>query len=136
MAYNRINYLERVVVIQELVKKYQNTGSTLIWIYKNIVNPQFRISYSTYNNYLSIPAKKLLKEIKENMKTEMIELTEEQKQEIDSLTHEQMCFAWRFGDKKHPEWFNKTYAACDYFYNKLFVEYGGFTPEMSKQMGF
>ncbi len=63
-------------------------------------------------------------------------LTKEQKQQIDSLSHKELCKAWRFGNEKHPEWFDKRYEACDYFYKKLFVEYGGFTPEISKEIGW
>ncbi len=69
MAYNSKNYLERIVEVQELVKMHQKKGSSLIWIYKNIINPIYRVSYSTYNNYLATPAKRKLKEIENEKKT-------------------------------------------------------------------
>ncbi len=65
----------------------------------------------------------------------MKKLTEQQKQEIDKLTHVEMCRAWRFGNGK-PEWFDNTCEASKYFTERLFNHFGGFTPEISKKLGF
>ncbi len=65
----------------------------------------------------------------------MKKLTEEQKQEIDNLSHLEMCRAWRFGKGK-KEWFNKGFEASSYFHKRLFEHFGGFTPQISKQIGW
>ncbi len=57
MAYNRKNLLNRVIAIQNLVLEGQKKGITQKWIYENVVYPQFLISYSTFNNFLAMPAK-------------------------------------------------------------------------------
>ena len=67
MAYNRINYLKKIRDIQEIVLRYQRKdGSTLIWIYENHIKPIYHISYSTFSNYLSIPAQRELNKIEDN----------------------------------------------------------------------
>lgn len=63
MAYNRRNYLERIVEVQQIVLNERENGATFRWIYKNKIKKQFRISYSTFNNYLAIPASKELKKL-------------------------------------------------------------------------
>lgn len=65
MAYNRRNYLERIVEIQKFVLEEQKNGATLRWIYKNKVYPRYRISYSTYYNYLGMTAAKELKTLEQ-----------------------------------------------------------------------
>jgi hypothetical protein len=63
MAYNKKNYYERIVDIQNIVKEHQKKGATLIWIYNNQIKETYRISYSTFSNYLGISAAKELKKI-------------------------------------------------------------------------
>ncbi len=63
MAYNRRNYLKRIVEIQQLVLREQENGATLVWIYRNRIKERYHISYSTFNNYLGMPAAKELKEL-------------------------------------------------------------------------
>ncbi len=62
MAYNRKNFLERVVKIQDIVLENQrkHPGITMINIYRLYVRDEYHISYSTFNNYMSIPAKREL----------------------------------------------------------------------------
>lgn len=60
---------------------------------------------------------------------------ENYKDEIDALTHEEMCRYWRFGGGK-PEWFDSTKQESTYFHDRLFVHFGGFTPEISKKIGW
>lgn len=62
-------------------------------------------------------------------------INENWKQEIDNLTHEQMCDYWRNGGGK-KEWFDSEYEESSYFYNRLFNIFGGFTPEISKKIGW
>jgi hypothetical protein len=58
---------------------------------------------------------------------------EQLKIEIDHMTHYEMCRLWRFGGRK--DLFDSTSPISAYFTNRLFVYFGGFTPEISKQLG-
>lgn len=52
---------------------------------------------------------------------------------INTMTHYDLCFKWRnapIGDKLLAG------PAGDYFKWRLFVFYGGFTPELSKRVGW
>lgn len=62
MPYNNLNVLRRAIEIQTIVLKHQENGATQIWIYRNIVRDRFHISYSTFNRYLAVNAKKELKD--------------------------------------------------------------------------
>lgn len=62
MAYNNYNILRKMVEVQELVLEHKKRGATQVWIYENIIAPAFFISYSTFNRYLSYPAKRELRE--------------------------------------------------------------------------
>ena len=66
MGYNRKNLLVKVVEIQNIVLEYQKKGGIpQKWVYENIIREKYFISYSTFNNYLSIPAKKELEKLKQ-----------------------------------------------------------------------
>ena len=59
MKGRRINYLRTAIDIQNIVKKWgkYGKGHSQRWIYDNIINVAdsgYHISYSTYNNYLSV----------------------------------------------------------------------------------
>ncbi|MDH6310576.1 hypothetical protein M2451_003334 [Dysgonomonas sp. PFB1-18] len=54
MAYNNRNKLLTVKTVQELVLAGQKRGATQKWVYENEVNPVYPMSYSTFNNYLSV----------------------------------------------------------------------------------
>jgi hypothetical protein len=60
---------------------------------------------------------------------------EELKAEVDELSHYSMCYMWRFG-KGNPAYFDSTNPISSYFKDRLFVHFGGFTPEISKQIGW
>lgn len=60
---------------------------------------------------------------------------EKNKREIDELSHMGMCRIWRFGGGK-PEWFDSTNPLSKYFKERLFDHFGGFTPEISKILGW
>ena len=64
-----------------------------------------------------------------------MENIEELKKEIDNLSHEEMCRHWRFKTGK-PIWFDSTNELSAYFRTRLFVHFGGFTPEISKRIGW
>lgn len=57
----RINYLKRAIDVQEIVKKYgkYGLGYTHTWIYENVITAPgstLRMSKSTFNNYMYLPA--------------------------------------------------------------------------------
>jgi len=59
-------------------------------------------------------------------------LTVERKAKIDSMSHFTMCSNWRFS--KTGDW--KMMGECgDYFKERLFKHFGGFTPAISKRLG-
>jgi len=60
---------------------------------------------------------------------------EELKTEIDQLSHFQMCYMWRF-HKGNPVYFDSRNPISQYFRDRLFKHFGGFTPEISKQIGW
>lgn len=59
-------------------------------------------------------------------------MTTEQKNEIDKMTHEQLCAKWRFAPLGDDLLKGDT---GDYF-AKVLKEKGGFTPEISKKIGW
>ena len=62
MAYNR-RYLEKIMSVQKIWTDYRAKGSTTEWIYNNLIEPHYYISRSTFYGYLTVPAKKMLKEL-------------------------------------------------------------------------
>lgn len=60
---------------------------------------------------------------------------EEQKAEIDNLTHVEMAKYWRFGNGK-KEWYDNTNPIAKHFYDRLWLHHGGFTPQISKHIGW
>jgi len=61
MAYNNRNTLLKIVKVQDIVLEQKKHGATQIYVYENIVRDMFMISYSTFNRWLSYPAKYELK---------------------------------------------------------------------------
>ena len=59
-------------------------------------------------------------------------MTTEQKMEIDGMTQEQLCSRWRFAPSGDLLFQGDT---GDYF-SKVMKEKGGFTPEISKKLGW
>ena len=62
---------------------------------------------------------------------------EEMKTDIDAMSHYDMCSFWRFhpSSELHP-YFDKTNPISQYFSDRLFKHFGGFTPEISKSLGW
>ena len=58
-----------------------------------------------------------------------------EKQKIDELSHTEMCSMWRFGTAPKI-WRDNSTELAQYFSDRLFVHYGGFTPEISKSIGW
>jgi hypothetical protein len=63
---------------------------------------------------------------------------EEIKTEIDhinAMDHYSMCALWRNAPAGHP-YFDSTKPFHEHFKKRLFDELGGFTPEISKSIGW
>lgn len=52
--------------------------------------------------------------------------------EINDMTHEELCFTWRFAPLGHPIVLGKAGARL----KERLDEMGGFTPEISKKIGW
>jgi len=75
------------------------------------------------------------------MKTllKMNEFTKEQIEtalkEIENLDHFTMCRYWRFAPSGTEIYFRSDLKTGEAFKKTLFEHFGGFTPEISKQLG-
>lgn len=56
------------------------------------------------------------------------------KKKIDSMSRYDMCYIWRFGISGDP--YLDSRVVGDYFKNRLFNELGGFSTEISKELGW
>ena len=63
MAYNRKNYLKKVLKVQKITLEHRAQGLYFKEIYHKYVENQFNICQRTYESYLGVNAKKQLKEI-------------------------------------------------------------------------
>ena len=64
--------------------------------------------------------------------------TPEQEKEITNInhmSHHDMCSLWRFAPLGHP-YFDSTQPMAEVFKKRLFEHHGGFTPEISKSLGW
>ena len=53
--------------------------------------------------------------------------------EINQLSHYEMCDIWRFARVGHP-YFDSTLPYAKVFKERLFNHFGGFTPQISKAL--
>lgn len=60
---------------------------------------------------------------------------EEALAEIETLDHYDMCRMWRFGEAK-PIYLRNDIPTGAAFSKRLFQHFGGFTPEISKSLGW
>ncbi len=65
MAYNRENLLRRIIEVQDIVLEHRKHDTPQIRIYEKHIKDKFHISYSCFNEWISINAKKELKELLE-----------------------------------------------------------------------
>ncbi len=77
MAYNRKNYLKKVLKVQELALLHRKQELFFKEIFYKHVESQFNISKRTFDSYLGVNAKKELKEL---------EQSKENKQDTNQLT--------------------------------------------------
>lgn len=68
MAYNSKNYLLKVKDVMEIYKEYQKKGYSNIWIYRNHIKERFKISVSTFYNYMCIPYERELMKFEDKEK--------------------------------------------------------------------
>ncbi|MHC1780044.1 MAG: hypothetical protein AB9922_07380 [Bacteroidales bacterium] len=68
MAYNKKYLLQKIVEIQEIVLAEKQRGVSQAWIYRQRISEKFHISESTFNRYMGINAKELLRTIDEKEK--------------------------------------------------------------------
>ena len=66
MAYNRKNFLTKVLKVQEIALYHNKQGLFFKEIYHLYIEKQFHISKRTFDTYLGINARKELKELKAN----------------------------------------------------------------------
>jgi len=57
----------------------------------------------------------------------------EMKKQIDGMSHYALCQRWRFARSGDPMFQGEIGV---YYKHRLFDELGGFTPEISKQLGW
>jgi len=69
MAFNKRNYLLRIIDIQNVTLEYKKKGVKQKWIFENLIEPNYHISLSTYNSYLSVNAKRMIKELNDKKQT-------------------------------------------------------------------
>lgn len=55
--------------------------------------------------------------------------------EIETMDQYTMCHKWRFSPLGSEIYFSKTTPVASAFHKRLFIHFGGFTPEISKQLG-
>ncbi len=63
MAYNRENLLKRIIEVQNIVLEHKKHDTPQIRIYEKYIKDRFHISYSCFNEWMTIPAKTQLKEL-------------------------------------------------------------------------
>ncbi|MDR2383300.1 MAG: hypothetical protein LBD76_05380 [Prevotellaceae bacterium] len=63
MAWNKEYLLRRIILIQNITLEHKAKGATQIWIYHNVIYPQFLISEPTFRSYLQRNAKAELKDL-------------------------------------------------------------------------
>lgn len=63
MAYNRENHLRKIVEIQDVVLEHTQRGVTQKWVFDNLIARRYHISYSCFNDYLSVNAKAQLRDL-------------------------------------------------------------------------
>lgn len=65
MAYNKENFLTRVLKIQTIVLHYRKQGLFFKEIFYKHIDQEFHISKRTFDTYLGINARKELRELQE-----------------------------------------------------------------------
>ena len=61
MAYNNRNTLLKMIRVQDIVLAQKKKGVSQLYVYEHIIRDTYLISYSTFNRWISYPAKQELK---------------------------------------------------------------------------
>ncbi|WP_346856555.1 hypothetical protein [uncultured Draconibacterium sp.] len=67
MAYNRRNFLIKVIEVQDIYLAHRDRGVSAIWVYNNLIKPTYHISKRTFVRWMGINAKKELKQLDYNV---------------------------------------------------------------------
>jgi len=139
------NWFRRELSILEenFVKDYNMTAAlyfetpTIAHIYM-----MYKISTSTIFNRYSMPLLKHANKyslIQKKPSKKMREPTEKEinkaLKKIETLDHFTMCKLWRFSPAGSEIYFRADLPTGDAFSKRLWGHFGGFTPEISKQLG-
>jgi len=62
------------------------------------------------------------------------EKIQKHKEKIDQMSREEMCSLWRFAPSGHPYFVSGT--ELQEYFDKRFKELGGFSPAVSKKIGW
>ena len=71
MAYNRKNLLQRMIDVQDIYREHQKNGATDRWIFRNVIEPNYRISERTFYNYVTHSARRELQNILQTEQRQM-----------------------------------------------------------------
>ena len=63
------------------------------------------------------------------------EIEQEEIRKINDMGHEELCILWRQSPSGHP-YFDSSKPYYKILQNRLFNHFGGFTPELSKKIGW
>ena len=66
MAYNRKNFLTKVLKVQEIALQHRKQDLFFKEIFYKHIEKQFHISKRTFDSYMGINARKQIKELQEN----------------------------------------------------------------------
>lgn len=65
MAYNKVNKLNRIIEVQKCFKQHYGPGMIIEHVYQNHIYPKFKISRTTFFEWIKTPAETLLKELED-----------------------------------------------------------------------
>lgn len=74
MAYNKENFYKRIIEIQTITLRERKRGLFFKEIFHSFIENDYHISKRTYDSYLGINAKKLLKDLQERKSKESEQL--------------------------------------------------------------
>lgn len=63
MAYNNKNTLLKICKVQDIVLEHKKHGVSQRYVYEHYIRDTYFISYSTFNRWLSLPAKQALRQL-------------------------------------------------------------------------
>lgn len=55
----------KILEIKDIVSLHKKKGVSAIWVFENLIQPRFIISYATFNNYLAVSSVDIRNELDE-----------------------------------------------------------------------